>query len=262
MADQKLPRWLRWFLGKAESHPFLKRSLTLETRPPESRYVKSFMVMRTGSGLLGFALPLLLVGIGKAWDYNDRPWFRGSLSEYYYSGAREWFIGVLAATAAFLLVYKVVELTLENILSVVAAVAVIFVVGFPTGTPPYIDELTPLQEWSETWVERIHYGGAVLFIGSLGAITFFFGVREALRKNQQGRFSQTFWRRWHWGCAIAIAAAGAWIIANLLTAKYLGWDIWKPVIVGEWVAVWAFAASWFYKGLEIDYLRGESTATA
>jgi hypothetical protein len=259
MPDQKLPRWLRWFLGKA---PDFLRPLTLETRPPDSRYVKSFMTMRALSGLLGFALPLLLVGIGKAWDYDDRPWFRGSLSEYYYSGAREWFIGVLSATAAFLLVYKVVEPTLENILSLTAGVAVIFVVGFPTGTPYYIDELTPLQEWNESFVEGVHYTFAVLFIGSLGAITFFFGVREALRRTQVGRFSQVFWRRWHWSCAIAIAAAGAWIIANALTAKYLEWDIWKPVIVGEWVAVWAFAASWFYKGLDIDYLRGESTGPA
>jgi hypothetical protein len=260
MPDQKLPRWLRWFLGKAPE--WLKPSLTLETRPPDSRYVKSFMVMRTGSGLLGFALPLLLVGIGKAWDYDDRPWFRGSLSEYYYSGARDWFIGVLSATAAFLLVYKVVEPSLENILSIAAAVAVIFVVGFPTGTPSYFKELTPLQEWNESFVQEVHYTAAGLFIGSLGAITFLFGVREARRRTQQGRFSQTFWRRWHFGCAIAIAAAGAWIIANKITAKYAGWDIWKPVIVGEWVAVWAFAASWFYKGLDIDYLRGESTAPA
>ena len=91
------------------------------------------MIMRIGSGLLAFVLPLLLVGIG--WWLDDDSVPLGSLSEYYYSGAREVFVGMLCALAVFLLAYKVIELSLENILSMLAAVLVVVVVAFPTGAP-------------------------------------------------------------------------------------------------------------------------------
>jgi hypothetical protein len=252
-AQPDLPRWLRWFIDNAPA--FLVPSLTPEPKPSDRQYVRSFMVMRIGSGLLAFALPLLLVGIGY-WLDGD-PWFRGSLSEYYYSGAREVFVGLLSATAVFLFSYKVIEVSLENLLSISAAAFVLMVVLFPTGRPLDDIDLTPLQDaLGESLVETVHFIAAAAFISLLAVISFFFGVREA-RRTQSGRLSPKVWRRFHWGCAIVIVAAIVWILATLPG----GWGPSQSILIGEWVAVYAFAASWLTKGFEYHYLfRGGPAA--
>jgi hypothetical protein len=246
MAQPELPRWLKWFIDHAPA--FLVPSLTPEPHPSERQYVRSFMIMRIGSGLLAFVLPLLLVGIG--WWLDDDPVPLGSLSEYYYSGAREVFVGVLCALAVFLLAYKVIELSLENILSMLAAALVVVVVAFPTGAPRRITDLTPLQEeLGESFVETVHFLAAAAFIGALAVISFFFGVREA-RRAQSGMLSPAFWRRWHFGCALAIVVAIVWILVTLRAE----WAPDNSLFYGEVVAVWAFAASWLTKGFEYHYL--------
>ena len=249
MAQPELPRWLKWFIEHAPA--FLVPSLTPEPHPSERQYVRSFMIMRIGSGLLALVLPLLLVGIG--WWLDDDPVPLGSLSEYYYSGAREVFVGVLCALAVFLLAYKVIELSLENILSMLAAALVVVVVAFPTGTPRRISDLTPLQEeLGESFVETVHFLAAAAFIGALAVISFFFGVREA-RRAQSGMLSPAFWRRWHFGCALAIVVAIVWILVTLRAE----WAPDNSLFYGEVVAVWAFAASWLTKGFEYHYLFRE-----
>jgi hypothetical protein len=250
-ADQPESGWVRWLLKHA---PFLVPSKEAEPDRRDTRYVKSFMVMRLGSGALAFLLPLLLVGIAALLD--DETW-RGSLSEYYYSGAREIFVGVLSATAVFLLAYKVIEVSLENVLSWIAAVLVVVVVVFPTKPPSKEIERTPLQDAiGEDPVKWIHFGAAGGFIVLLAVISFFFAVREARRKKSehQGVLSPAFWGGWHLWWVTVILGAIAWLVGTLITAKLGVWEPSKAILIGEWVAIWAFAISWFTKGFEYHYL--------
>lgn len=232
----------------------LTPELTVEPRPTDpdrSRYVRSYLIMRIFVGVLGVALPFLLV----LSDYVafDGPFLRDSLSAYYYSGAREVFVGTLSATAVFLITYKVATRSLDNTLSIVAGLAVGFVAAFPTGRPAQVLGLTPLQErLGESVVAAIHFTAAAAFIVSLAVITYTFGVREGARAPREGKRSPTFWRRYHWLCAGAIAAALLWIGVTELA----GWPS-KSLLIGEAVAVWAFGASWLMKGLELDTLRGK-----
>jgi hypothetical protein len=231
----------------------LRPELTVEPRPkdPEtSRYVRSYLIMRVFVGALGVALPFLVVLVdGLAFDGDPFP--RTSLSAYYYSGARELFVGTLSATAIFLVTYKVADRTLDNTLSTLAGVAVLVVALFPTGLPPDVTELTPLQDLvGESVVEVVHFGAAAVFIVSLAAISFTFGVREGTRPPRDGARSPAFWRRYHWACAGAIAVALVWIV---VTELFGGPP--NSLLYGEAVSVWAFGASWLMKGLELDILR-------
>ena len=159
-------------------------------------------------------------------------------------------MGGLCAMAVFLLSYKVIELTLENLLSMLAALFLVGVVLFPTGLPPYISELTPLQRaWGEERVETLHFVAAAIFISLLAVISFFFGVREA-RRAQSGRLSPRFWRRFHWSCVLAILAAIAWLLGVVTNL----WGGSHAILIGEWVAIYAFGASWLTKGFEYHYL--------
>jgi hypothetical protein len=230
----------------------LQPELTVEPRPadPEAaRYVRSYLIMRVFVGALGVALPfMLLLSDGLAFDGDPFP--LDSLSAYYYSGARELFVGALSAIGVFLVTYKVADRTLDNTLSILAGVAVAAVALFPTG-PPAEAELTPLQELlGESVVATIHYVAAGVFIASLAVISFFFGVREGARTPKEGRRSPMFWRRYHWFCAGAVVVALVWIVVTELVGSPS-----KSLLIGEAVSVWAFGASWLMKGLELDILR-------
>jgi hypothetical protein len=254
----RLPVRLRRFVDR--SPDFLKPELTFEPRPigrETARYVRSFLLMRILVGALGVMLPLMLV-VGDRWLGADS-FVRDSLSAYYYSGVRELFVGVLSAIGVFLFTYKVAEHSLDNTLTLFAAAAVVAVVLFPTGLPADVAEPTPLQEkLGESWVQTIHFGGAGIFILSLAVISFLYGVREGRRPAQQGKRPPKFWRWYHWGCALFILAALAGVGVDMATE--VGPN--QSVLIGEWVAIWAFGASWLMKGLELDYLRKAVTAPA
>jgi hypothetical protein len=216
--------------------------------PDTGRYVRSYLTMRVAVGVLGIALPLVLV-LGEPLLFDGQPFPRGSLSAYYFSGLRDFFVGALCAIGVFLAAYKVAERSRENRLTTYAGVTVILVALFPTkgpgpGVPP-----TPLQELlGERLVAGIHFGAAALFIASLGVISYYFAKPPPV---PAGSRSRSFWRRYHLACAGFIAAALALAALSGIT----GWPD-KGLLVAEAVAVWAFAASWFMKGLELDVLLG------
>jgi hypothetical protein len=123
----------------------------------EVRYFLSFMRLRTYVGVLGLALPVLVPLVDKI-VFSGDPAPRGSISAYYYSGARELFVAILAATGVFMISYKVAERDLDNLLSVLSGFAAVFIALFPTGRPATKPPLTPLQELiGENWTKYIHY---------------------------------------------------------------------------------------------------------
>ncbi len=221
--------------------------------PDRLRYLRAYLLMRTMIGVLAVALPLVL-GVGDLLLSATGPFSRGSLSAYYYSGARDLFVGTLCAVAVFLVTYKVSEANLDNTLSLLAGVAAFGVALFPTRRPdPLIERLSPLQQrLGEMAVETVHYLSATVFIATLAVLCYFFGVREGARpRRAQAHRSPQFWRIYHWSCAAAIAVS---VIAVSLSALTAGPA--DALVIAEVLSVWAFGASWLMKGLELDILRG------
>lgn len=238
----------------------LKPVLQVDQRPSPGRdqfealWVRSFLVMRALIGALGFLLPIVLV-FADRYLFNEHPYPRDSLSRYYYSGTREWFVGTLAATGAFLVAYKVTERSLDNLLSffagTAAAVIALFATSRPAENPPL--PLNSLQNLlGEQSVKIVHYVASAVFIGSLGALTVCFGIREGRRPRRAGTRPPQFWRLVHFTCAGAMGAAIVWIVVTM--GFHIGphWSL----LLGEWVCAWAFGISWALKGLEMDALFG------
>lgn len=235
----------------------LEPVLETEPRPTPSdsderwRYVRSYIGLRAAIGFMGLVLPVLMFLLDSRF-FQESPDPRGSLSAYYYSGARDLFVGSLCITAAFLMTYKVVERNLDNTASIAAGFAALVVALFPTGRPADEIRLSPLQRvLTEEWVERIHFVAAGVFILTLGLVSVTFGIREGKRRDTEDTMSPRFWRSFHLTCAGVIAAAVAFIaFSKLVTgpANYL--------LIGEVAAVWAFGASWLMKGLELKVLAG------
>jgi uncharacterized membrane protein len=208
--------------------------------------------MRFGVGLLGVSLPPLLVFVEPIL-FDGQPFPRGSLSAYYYSGMRELFVGVLWAIGVFLVLYKATDYSRESRLSTYAGLAVIFVALFPTGRPGAGVPFTPLQDLvGEATVETIHFGAAGAFIALLAPITYYFGREEGKPQARSSRRSRRFWRTFHWTCTGLIVIALALAAFAGITSEP---D--KGLLIAEWIAVWAFGASWLTKGAELDILFGK-----
>jgi hypothetical protein len=239
---------------------YLTPQTTTDPRPDaadveRSRYLRSYLVMRALVGTVGLALPFVVVLVSYVL-LGERPALRDSVSGYYYSGARDVLVGSLCAISAFLVTYKVVERTLDNSLSLVAGVAALGVAVFPTGRDDG-STLAPTrlqQVLGEGTVNVIHFVCAAVFVGSLAALSYWFGVRESHRTERRpgsARRSPRFWRTYHWTCtAIMVLAVGFAIVAHVVNGPR------NALLISETVSALAFGASWLMKGLELDVLLG------
>ena len=116
--------------------------------------------------------------------------------------------------------------------------------------PPLV--LSPLQnKFGVTPIATVHYVASAAFLVALAWISWQFGRREGDRRKRVGmKRSPSFWRWFHRGCAVAMGLALLWVVAGGFA------HVARATLIGEWVCAIAFGASWFWKGFELDTLRG------
>ncbi len=210
----------------------------------------SFLLLRFVVGLLTIALPPLLILLDTMF-LEGSPTARGSLSAYYHSGVRDIFVGILVVDGVFLITYKVFERTLENILTMAAGIAAITVALFPTSVPVGM-ALVPLQErLGEGTVETIHYIAAATLFVSAALISVQFAREELDGPHHPDQsFTPRFWYRFHYLMSGVIVGA---IIFVAVTQGFGVLDRFS-ILLGEWVGLWAFGASWMAKGSDVRRL--------
>jgi hypothetical protein len=221
-------------------------------------YFRSYLLIRATVGVIGIALPILLM-VGEGF-FQGSIHARGSLSAYYHSPMRDMFVGGLCVVGVLLLTYLAGQPhTVDFVFSTIAGVAIIGVVAMPTNRPDLPDG-APLcgphtnpeppdcssveSTFGEHQVAVGHAICGVVFIASLLVVCLAFAHRERVDRNKPG------WALVHYTCAGAMVVAAAWWVIG----TWLEVDIFtlQPLYVCEVVSVWAFGVSWFLKG---DALR-------
>ena len=161
--------------------------------------IRSYLFMRLALGVVGVALPVVLVAIDQFF-LADQP-IRGSMSAYYHSSSRDVFVGGLVSTGLFLLTYMSAKpRTYDFVLSSVGGLLVIVVAFFPTGRsaadfpaaahfaasassctdvpgPPACSGVE--ARFGEDTVQFVHRGSASAFVLVLAMLCWVWAVREA-----------------------------------------------------------------------------------
>ncbi len=193
----------------------------------------TYLELRKAIGLLGLALPVLLV-VGKY--LFEGPGIQTSISAYYHSVMRDVLVGCLWAIAIFLLSYRGYGRR-DDLAGDLACLFAICVALFPT---------VPMGEVTakERILGGVHYGFAAalfLILAYFCLVLFRKGVPEPTpQKIQRNR----------------LYAISGYVILACIAAigvvKILPEDSWvnrlDPVFWLEAIAIWAFGWSWFVKG--------------
>lgn len=245
------------FLGALATHsqyPSSKR---------DHAYTYSYRIIRLVVGFLGILLPIIFI-IGEAVFLKGGVQVRGSLSAYYHSSMQDFFVGGLCIVGLMLATYMGGEpKSWDFWASLLAGIAVLGVVFFPTSRPPNqassgvcgspkaIGCSAVESTLGEHRTALIHAAFAVAFIICLAIMSFLFGLAEVVVGNDQstslgqpkkGRFWNPvlFWI--HSGLGVVILLAGVWAFWGAQLGPL------TPLYVGEVAAVWAFGISWLLAG--------------
>lgn len=194
----------------------------------------SYLIMRRLIGILGILLPIILV-LGM-WILGKENIFQDSISKYYHTDMRDFFVGIMCCVGLFLFSYKgyVDEKekykNKDNMLGNIACIFVLLVAFCPTG---------------DTLIGRIHLISAALFLLCLAIfslILFTKGKSDTRQKRRRKRIYKVC------GYIILICLLLLILYFTPLT-KYIP-DIshCKPILILEALSLWAFGFSWITKG--------------
>ena len=193
----------------------------------------TYFTLRSSLMAVAFALPLVLVMGLKA--FADL-WIQSSLSAYYHAGdgaTRDFFVGGLIAVAMMLVVYKGFS-GFENWALNIAAIALAVVALVPDDRSTLLSDRLP-------W---LHGAAAVSFFACLVYVAFFRSgdTLGLLPHPRDQRTLRTFYRWLSYAMAgfVLAAVSVAWVNRSE-----------SLIFVLETAGVWAFAAYWYFKTVEM-----------
>ena len=207
-----------------------------ETSNTQDSLVLSYLGLRKGIGIIGMALPFVLV-IGKI--LLESPGFLDSISAYYYSVMRNTFVGSLCAIAIFLISYRYARL--DDMAGDLAGASAIGVALFPTA--PDVG-----ATGQQMIIGLLHGLFAACFFSTLAffALVLF---RKTDQKNPKRRKRQRNMVYLFCGIAIIVCLV---LIGLIALVSFLSGKPWlqplHPVFWLEALAIEAFGVAWFVKG--------------
>lgn len=207
--------------------------------PPEDPMLVSYRELRRAIGMIGIALPIVLIVGGNVFGEAG---IRDSISSYYYSptmGAV--MVGSLCSIGVFLWSY-IGDHRWDSLAGNIACAAAVGVAVFPCSNPN--GDATPTR--------HLHFiSAAVLFL--LLAYFCFFSFRDQ-DPGTRATAKKPLRNGIYFGCGIVIVL----MIASIggLHLLYDGNPPGTSVFWLESIAIWAFGWSWYVKGKGLGVVQG------
>jgi hypothetical protein len=196
---------------------------------------------RMAIGVLGVTLPPLLV-IG-----NAVKGLQNSISAYYYTPGRDWFVGILWVIGVFLFFYQytprqpgrakskmpqIQSGSADAYVGKIAGIAAVLVALFPTNPTAGLSQ-PPI-------IGKMHGFAAFVLFASLSLFP--------LLLFSQSRSNVRLYKWCGWLMLLFLGLIGAYALAPEDVRQ--SFAPWRPVLVLEWLLIWTFGLSWFAKGFE------------
>jgi hypothetical protein len=203
--------------------------------------MRTYFTLRLGIVLLAFALPIGLL----VYSFYTHGYLKeGSMSAFYgadQGAMRDWFVGILCAIGAFLVLYQGFSRLEDWLLNFAGVFAV-------------LTANTPCNCWEAgSSKSRAHAIFALLFFVCMGAVCLFCARHTVslLPPADRKKFERTYYAIGVW---LFIAPLGALVLARVLGQNSLA------LFVVEFAAVAVFAIYWAIKSYEIKITSAERKA--
>ena len=205
--------------------------------------LSTYFTLRMGIVVLSAALP---VGLYAYSLYVDHGLVETSMSAFYgaHDGAmRNWFVGVLCAVGAFLILYQGFSPLEDWLLNVAGGFAV-------------LTAITPCNCWcdaggdSSTW----HQVFAIAFFACMASVVWF--CAEDTITLLPTKALQDKYKRTYRGIAFGLVASPV----AALAVSYVLQNYVSRTFYIEWFGVWVFAFYWFTKSAEFKITSAEKRA--
>jgi hypothetical protein len=203
----------------------------------------SYIALRRLIGILGMLLPFICIlgGLLFAALYVEP-----SISDYYYTNMRDFFVGLLFGVSLFLITYKGYEL-IDDIVTNTSALAGFGIAIFPclqsssSTAPVGIFQLSPQLS------NIIHLSCAAVFF-TLLAINSIFLFTLSKNKNAAPTKNKKKRNIVYITCGIVILASIAILVVLLILFPHDEIDKYRLVLIFETIMLLAFGVSWLVKG--------------
>jgi hypothetical protein len=209
----------------------------------ENPQLISYNTLRRIVGILGIAFPIVL-SIG-ALLFGDCDSIQKSISIYYHTIMRNFFVGILSAIGLFLFTYKGYD-RIDNIAGTLAGIFAFGVAFFPCSiTGPFTNCLpTPLN--NGIWFILHLISAGALFV-TLALFSIFLFTKTHGQKTKMKIKRNRLYRT----CGIIMLVSIA-IIGIVAILNHFGHLIWLQkyhfIFWLESISLWAFGTSWLVKG--------------
>jgi hypothetical protein len=207
-------------------------------------YVISYLNLRKAVGVLGIALPVVLITVYPL--LNKGCTLPPSISHYYYTNMGTFFTGTLCAVAMFLFSYKGPEKADERA-SMIAAACALGVAFCPTNSKIYLQECSKVTLMANDVRNAFHYGFAALLFLTFAYFSLFLFTKTSKPPTPEKLIRNKIYRACGWiiiVCVIAIFILT--IMDNKEALETEKANIYTFIF--ETIALFAFGISWLVKG--------------
>lgn len=218
----------------------------MDNSSPHQGLVISYLTLRKAVGILGMALPFLLLTGYFVLERNCD--FPPSISHFYYTDLGNVFVGTLCAVSLFLFSYNGHDKG-DKVAAKVAGTFALLVAVFPTAFGDYTaTTCSRMQQSADGFSNAVHYVSATVLFSTFA----YFSLVQFTKTNKPGRMAAPKRTRNHiyklCGWIIVACILGIIGVYFLPASVYKHIRFIKPIFTLETIALLAFGFSWLIKG--------------
>ncbi|MCX8129520.1 MAG: DUF998 domain-containing protein [Clostridia bacterium] len=203
---------------------------------------KSYLSLRRWIGILGILLPL--INILGGWFISRIP-VQSTISSYYYTNMRDFFVGILCVVSLFLITYDGYN-RFDQLITSVAGVFGLGVAIIPCRSEQFPMPEVGLLRLSMPLSDTLHLICAVAFFTLLAIISIFLFTMTGQEKQIT---KQKRWRNIIYvicGVTMLLSLLGAVLCLQFMPKEMI--DKYRVILVFETLALFSFGISWLIKG--------------